>query len=186
MTGLPPETDCNDMLDNDCNGLIDCADPACAGVAPCAPVRRDPSVIKFGPAGRGLDLFQAEGWVAVGPIDITRVEVDWLLTNSKGAIYRGALIPGDLVSRSTGRVFRFSDPGARTGNGKRFGIYAAQVKKLRDGSGYSFKIRAYGDLSAATEPDMDFQVYMGDLRPLITSGKLWVRTPWGWRAPRDH
>jgi len=29
-TSIPPET-CNDRVDNDCDGLIDCADPDCAG-----------------------------------------------------------------------------------------------------------------------------------------------------------
>jgi hypothetical protein len=34
---LPSTEDCDDRMDNDCNGRVDCADPRCAGAAECRP-----------------------------------------------------------------------------------------------------------------------------------------------------
>ena len=37
--GVPsPGENCTDGIDNDCNGLIDCNDPFCAAIPPCAPI----------------------------------------------------------------------------------------------------------------------------------------------------
>src|SRR5262249_17514721 len=71
----PEAGHCNDMIDNDCNGLIDCTDPACApatcegglqdgqacetdpaimactqgeGVCLCPTIKKDPTTIRFG------------------------------------------------------------------------------------------------------------------------------------------
>lgn len=56
---------------------------------------------------------------------------------------------------------------------------------MHDGSGYSYTIEAYGDLSAAIEPQMALQFYVGDQSVFVMSG-LWTQTSRGWRAPRDH
>ncbi len=47
--GLPEV--CGDGADNDCNGLTDCLDPACAGVVPCACVPKSPTEL----CGEGID-----------------------------------------------------------------------------------------------------------------------------------
>jgi hypothetical protein len=116
-------------------------------------------------------------------VDLGTVEVDWLLTNANGPIYKGALIPGDLVT-TTGRHYRFSDRGARTGNGKRFGIYSVKFNKLHNGSGFSYTLQAYGNLKGATDANMSVQVYVGDATFAVS--KQWTQTPTGWRMPKDH
>jgi len=147
-------------------------------------VQRDPSFIKFGPPGQGRDLLQLQAKVKTTQTTVTGVEVDWLLSNSKGVLFKGALIPGDLVPNASAKVFQFKDVAARSGQGRRFGIYIAKIKPLRDGSGYTFKMQAIGDFSAADEPNMSFQFYLGE--ETFFSGVPWMQTGNGWRAPKQH
>ena len=65
--------------------------------------------------------------------------------------------------------------------------------KQNGNTSYTFSFTAYGDLSAATDPNMRLQFYLGvdanaarDGRIFITLPKPWTRTPTGWRAPKDH
>ena len=190
VTGLPAETSCNDMQDNDCDGKIDCMDPDCTSVTPCRPARKDPTSITFGHGGPGHDRFKTQAKVQMTPIDLTQVEIDvGLFSKTGGAIYKGALIPRDLVSYRNGAQYRFSDPGARFGTGKRFGISRVKIKRLGDDSGYTVKFEVYADLRAAADPnadpDMRVQFYLGD-ETFITSELPWSRTASGWRAPKDH
>jgi hypothetical protein len=180
---VPPggtEAVCNDMADDDCDGVVDCDDPDCVGIDTCPPIKRDPSRIVFGPPG-GLDLFTSHGRVEpTEPIDPGTVEVGWMVSNGRGPVYRGALIPGDLTANRKRNRFVFKDSGARSGQAKRFGIYRAKIRITRRGTSYGYKIKAYGDLSAATDPDMVVQFYIGD--------QVWVHDePWiprgnGWRS----
>jgi hypothetical protein len=175
------------MLDDDCDLLIDCLDPDCVGApraTPCPRIRKDPTMILFGPPG-GRDLFRSNGKLDTPAVDFTQLQVGWLLTNGRGAIYRAKLEAGDLVPLPNGKVFRFVDPDARYGAGKRGGIAVAKIKPLKDGSGYSYNVRAYGDLSAATDAAMAVQVYVGNQRPFMMSD-IWTQMPRGWRAPKDH
>ena len=189
VTGLPAETSCNDMQDNDCNGLIDCADPNCVNITPCRPARKDPTSITFGHGGVGRDRFKTQAKLTMTPTDLTQLEIDVGLSNSTGAIYKGALIAHDLVSYRGGALYRFSDPGARFGRGKRFGISRVKIKKLGDDSGYTVKFEVYANLQAAAAPDADakmrVQFYIGD-DTFITAEAPWSRTASGWRAPKDH
>jgi hypothetical protein len=168
------------MADDDCDGLIDCDDPDCAGVAPCPPIKRDPSRIVFGPPGK-LDRFTSHGRVEPGePLDPSTVEVGWLLSNAQGPIFKAALIPGDFTVDPSHTTFRFVDRDARRGHGKRFGILRARIRITRGGTSYGFKIQAYGDLSKATDPDMVLQFYIGD--HVFVHDQPWTRNGAGWRS----
>ena len=90
---------------------------------------------------------------------------------------------------TTPLIFRFRNLDARTSGG----LYSVKIKRNKDGVSYSFSFGAYGDLSAATDPDMRLQFYIGtdgnaaqDGRIFITLNTPWKRTPHGWRAPKDH
>jgi hypothetical protein len=167
------------MADDDCDGLVDCDDPDCNDVAPCPPIKRDPSRIVFGRPGES-DQLTSHGRVEPRVrVDPSTVEVGWMLTNGRGAIWRGALIPGDLrVSRSGTRFF-YEDPEARHGRGKRFGISRVKIRKTRGGTSYNYRIEAYGDFSAAG-PDMALQFYVGEENFFFEAP--WMPRPWGYRS----
>jgi len=172
-----------DMVDNDCDGLIDCADPDCDGVPPCPVARKDPTLIRFGRGG--LDLLRGHATLDMTPVDLGAMPVGVLLGNPHDVIYRGVLPAGALTASPTGTIFRFSNPAARSVGG----FYALKIKQRGDGSAYAFSFAAYGDLSAATDPLMRLQIYIGDApdaRPFITTDAPWTRTSSGWRAPKDH
>lgn len=172
------------MTDDDCDGLIDCLDPDCARTPPC--IRRDPSRIRFNEQPVGLDLFTSHGKVNVQQaVDVATQEVGWVLSNSRGVIYRGSLQPGDLTSNVNSRVLRFRDRAARLGQGQHDGIYKAEITVGYHGT-ISYHVKAYANLSAATDPEMALHFYLGNGpqgQAWGTSGK-WRRTSRGWVAGR--
>jgi len=176
------------MIDNDCNGLIDCADPSCSNIFPCKRASKDPTVIKFGSAGR-LDRIRGHAKLTTPPVDLTTTPVGVLLSNLNGAIYSKDLAAGMLIGNPNGTIFRFRNPDARTSGG----LYGVKIKRNIDGMSYTFSFAAYGDLSAATDPNMRLQFYIGtdpnaaaDGRIFITLDTPWTKTANGWRAPKDH
>jgi hypothetical protein len=180
------------MMDNDCDLLIDCADPDCSSVFPCPTAKKDPTVIRFGREG-ALDLIKGHAKLEMAPVDIKAMAVGVLLSNPNvlpnGTIYAGSLAAGALTPSPSGRIFRFRNPDARTGGG----IYSLKIKQARDGSFYTFGFTSYADLSAATDANMRLQFYIGDDanaardgRIFITIATPWTQTPTGWRAPKDH
>lgn len=170
---------CTGLLDEDCDGLVDCDDPDCTNVAPCGPIQKDPSTIKFDVIG-DLDLFKSHGRVEPGaPIDVGSGAIGWAVTNAQGTIYRGTLHGIDLTANPRRTVFRYLDRGARAG-GSRSGIYRAKIRISRGGTSYGYKIQAYGDLSGAVDPDMSIQFDIGG--KTYVHSEPWKRTKKGWKA----
>jgi len=167
------------MVDDDCDGLIDCLDPDCV----CKPARKDPTILTF--VQSHLDRFRSQATLDIAPLDLGSMQVGVLLTNPNGVIYNAVLAPGDLSSRANGTIFQFRDPAARTGHGNPAGIYNLQIKQHRDQKGYTIKVEAYADLSRATDPMMRIQFYLGD-NVFITTPAPWKQMSNGWRAPKDH
>ena len=174
------ETICNDMIDNNCDGLVDCDDPNCVDTEECPSIKRDPSKIIFGKDGK-LDKFKSHGRVEPDQaIDVSSVEVGWMLSGPNGPIYRAALIPGDFKVNRKGTTFKFRDRGAKLGITKRFGIFKAKIRIARNGTSYGYKIIAYGDFSAANSPDMALQMYIGD--QVWIHDQPWIQNARGWKS----
>lgn len=111
-----------------------------------------------------------------------------LLSNRSGAIYSFTLPPGALTPDPGGRIFRFNNLDALTSGG----TFSVKIKRTTHGA-YTFGFVSFADLSAATDPYMRLQFYIGDDanvardgRGFITIDVPWTRTPQGWRAPKDH
>lgn len=183
-TCVPVPEVCNNMLDDDCDGLIDCDDTADCP-PPCPSIKKDPSTIKFGPPGAGLDAFKSHGRVEpTESVDVTANVVGWVVSNARGAVYRGVLQPSDWTVNTRGTVFRYVDKEARlgAGRGKRDGIAKAKLRITRGGTSYGYKVLAYGDLSAATDPDMTIQFYLGNPSKTYSHSEPWKHTKAGWKA----
>jgi hypothetical protein len=175
------------MVDDDCDGLIDCFDPDCTGVFPCPRARNNPALIRFGRSGR-LDQVSGHAVLDMAPVNLTTMAVAVLLSNRNGSIYSGELPAGALSPRANGRLFQFRNRDARAEGG----IYRVMIRK-NQGNSYTFNFTSYGDLSAATDPNMRLQFYIGndedaarEGRVFITIDAPWRQTPFGWNAPRDH
>ena len=176
---IPSPEICNDMIDNDCDGLTDCVDPDCNNTPPCPIAHKDPTSIKFSRSG-GFDSIKGHATLESPVIDVSKVEVGILLSDLQGNIYGFTLPPGAMQPPG-GKTFRYRNTDARL-NG---GVYQVKIKQ-RTG-GYSFSFAAYGDLSGADNANMRLQFYMGDNpKPYITIDAPWIPTPSGWRAPKDH
>ena len=141
--------------------------------------------------GNGLDRFKFHGRVRLvppllgGPVDPVTSGFGVELRNEFGTIYQASLFPGDLTPERN-LYYRFSDPEARYGNGTRAGLYQiiTRFREYRDGWYYTVRIRAYADLSSATEPVMTVIFDEVDGPAGVTAE--WVQTGYGWRLPLNR
>jgi hypothetical protein len=174
---VPSPEICNNMIDDDCDGLVDC-DDVLSCPQPCPNIHKDPSTIRFGQNG-ALDIFKSHGRVdPEGSVDMTTSSVGWVLSNARGVIWSGMLSPSDFVSNATGTSFRYKNIDAKTTRG----IYKAKIRISRGGTSYGFKVQAYGDLSAATDANMSIQFYLGTTPKAYVHSEPWTRTKTGWKA----
>jgi hypothetical protein len=174
---IPTPEDCDNMVDDDCDGLVDCDDVADCPL-PCPPILKDPSTIRFGKNG-GLDRFDSHGRVEPeNPVDMGNSDVGWVLSNNRGVIWSGTLSPSQFRSTASGNTFRYTNPAARTQGG----IFRALIRITRQGTSYGYKVRAYGDMSAATDADMSIQFYLGNPPEAYIHSELWTRNAAGWKA----
>jgi len=195
---------CNNDIDDDHDGLIDCADPDCANlvfetcdnnchpVPPCQPLRNDPALISFGGTEATSESSDGSGERSAGPpgqfsfharliptteIDPLRERFVLTLSNDNGVIYRAELDPSRL--RADGKRFRYyaTDLGAVARDG---GIAKLSIQQRTYGGqvGYAFRVRAIGDFSRATLALMTTQVYFGDDVGYVTA--LWTGEPGHW------
>jgi hypothetical protein len=171
---------CDNMIDDDCDGLIDCLDvmgpdPDCL---PCPPFKKDPTDIRYLP---GLDRLRSKGVLETIPVDLSKVDVGLLLTNPSQVLYQFEMPGSALTASANGRIFRFRNLAARTTGG----VYEIKIKAQKDGSAYSVSTISYADLSAAMDPRMRIQFYLGKV-VFLSIDTPWKQLPTGWRAPKDH
>lgn len=161
---------CLDLEDNDLDGLIDCLDPDCD----CLPIGRDPGAIRFGKEGDG-DLFAVHGSLDPNTsFDPATDQITFLLTNDNGVIYSLVIPPGEV--KQIGRnLFRFRNKLAQR---NRDGLARFDLRYFPRRDVYTFVVKAYGDLSLATQAKMSVQLAIGDDGFLNTS--TWQQLPKGW------
>ena len=177
---MPQQEICDNEVDDDCDTLVDCVDEVdCAPEQEPCKILRDPSLIRFNPNNPGRDFFTSRGRVLLNePVDLASEEIGWFVSNSGGYIFQGALIAGDLNVARPGKG-TFTDREASQGRGRRFGIFTARVK-VRNGVAY-YAVKAFGDFSAATGPEMTVQFYIGHQTWGLTG--MWRQLPNGWKLP---
>ena len=147
------------------------------GQCQCPIILKDPTAIKFGPPGAGLDQLTSHGRIIItDPVDVAGSEIGWLVSNARGPIYGALLPPFSMRVFQTHKLFTYKNPDALT----KGGVYKAQIRITRFGISYGYKVEAYGDMSAATDPVMALQFYIGKRpTPGIHNG-AWTRTKFGW------
>jgi hypothetical protein len=187
--------DCNNGLDDDGDGAIDCRDTGCKPNAraeicsenceldePCDVFIRDPARIMFNREG-GPDEIYIHGRIPMSG-DFQRVGrgVVFELSNPFGAIYRASLGPGDMRAAVAGRYFRFRDRDAELLGelSSRGGIDSVRFRTRRFGGEkfIVFTIRAYGDLKAANYFRMTTKLSAGPEVGYLTAE--WTATSRGW------
>ncbi len=174
---VPSPEICDNGIDDDCDTLVDCVDETdCLPTVPPCRIRHDPSTIRFGSPRPGLDHFRSHGRVKLKErVDPTSVEVGWMISNAQGYVYQASLLPGDLTDR--GREFFFQDVAAPFGDGIRSGLYKVRLQ-INSRNTLYYWVKAYGDLSAATDANMTIQMHVGD--QWFGLSHPWVETGRGW------
>ena len=193
---------CNNDIDDDGDGFIDCADadcllipfPVCTNdcklVPPCTPLRNDPALIAFTPdsgdaaatsdepAGtpKGLFSFHARLFPTT-PLDLVKERFLVTLSNANGEIYRAELAPSML--RAKGKRYRFfAEDRALVAEQGGIAKLSVQRKYYGDELGYAFRVQAYGDFTRATLATMTTQAYFGDDVGYVTA--TWTGEPGRW------
>jgi hypothetical protein len=197
----PPVTagtfeDCNNMVDDDFDGDVDCRDKGCKPNARgqlcdetcnfdivCTKFIRDPATITFSRNSRP-DVFYIHGRIPVSgnPEPVTD-GLTFQVANERTVIYSAQLGYGELQGKIGGKKFAFEDPYARLfGDGSvAGGLSRVRLKfKWFKGQPYMvFTLRAYGDLGAADQWLMTTQISVGSEVGFLT--EEWTATPTGWK-----
>jgi hypothetical protein len=186
---------CDSQFDEDLDGLIACADPDCCEnlVTPscgadcqvanyCKPILNDPSVVKV--RVTQPDFYKIHGRVNVNPATWNPLETGFaiVLSNSSGVIYRSTLAGSDFRVKGVHRYI-WRDRSAKNGLGLRNGLETVRMKVSKDvdTGGLFFahlKVKAYGDFSAAIEPEMTTQVFGVEDTAILTA--TWEQRRGGW------
>jgi hypothetical protein len=205
---IPQTEDCTNMMDDDCDNLVDCDDPDCgdqSGVLvcqdgtqngqSCATTQQQTDCVNGGgrcvcakiqkdPStirfGSPFDVFQSHGRVEpVGTIDMSTSDVGWVVSGANGVVYSGTLHPSDFIPSTKGTVFRYNNPAARTEGG----IFRAKIRITRGGRSYGYKIKAYGEMkNKIADANMSIQFYIGAPAQSFVHSEPWKQLSWGWKA----
>jgi hypothetical protein len=199
----PPVTagtfeDCNNLVDDDGDGKIDCKDSGCAPGARdpicdegctldlvCTDVKDDPAVIKYYWNGKH-DSLSIHGRFQL--LDDMSPLIDGVIieiSNDLGAIYRAYLPPYLITANSSGTRYAFLDKAARTDGAESTanGLYRVTLirRNFSDGAYVTFKIKAYNDFTFATRVNMTTQVSVGTATGGLTVD--WTPIRHGWKLP---
>jgi cysteine-rich repeat protein len=134
----------------------------------------DPARIWFHSPSTLNDLLYVHGrWPTHYSVDPTNQVVGVRLSNANSVVY-SAELPAGAVQRARGQWVRFRDVTAKYDpNG---GIALFEVRQVPNW--YRVTVKAYGDISAATSPEMTIEVSFGPGQ--FTNSGTWKRTRKGW------
>ena len=98
------------------------------------------------------------------------------LSDGNGNVFFAVSVsPGDMRDTNGGRRVFYRDRGARTGGG----VYQVTIAQRHDAAGgYRVDVRAYGDLSGATAPDITTTITIGD--DVFANTSTWNQQQDGW------
>jgi hypothetical protein len=175
VPGWPPKTSCI--------GAASGCDDNCQAVLACNAMGPDPSIIRFGRDGKPDQFKMHASFVPQTEMYPESEEFSFLLTNASGVVYQARLLAGDLQVK--GRRYSFKDIGAKRGAPLRDGIYQVSIKqRVKHGRvNYAFKLKIYGDFSAATEALMMTQVKINNDGTMIV--EEWTPTNSGWKLDQS-
>jgi cysteine-rich repeat protein len=197
---VPLSEICDNGIDDDGDGLVDCRDPdcpafcevggnidrnepcmthrdcrvkfgsaaSCVSVGTCGSecllenfclrIDRDPARIRFGDLPERLDLFSGHGrFVVDAERDPTIGGFEMTLSNEHGIIFAARLLPGQMIAK--GKGFAYKDKAAKTVGG--LSLARLKYKIVKGEVNLNFKVKAYGNFSAATEPLMAIRIRVG-------------------------
>lgn len=175
----PCRPDCTYCGDGVQNGTETCDDGNHIDTDDCrndctVRLHHDPTAIRFHSSGTLNDwLFVHGRWPIRYSVDPTNQVVGVRLINANGVVY-SAELPAGAVQPAEGRWVRFRDVTVKHNpNG---GIALFKVRQRPNW--YAVTAKAYGDLSAATLPEMTIEVFFGQSQ--FTNSGTWKRTATGW------
>ncbi len=173
---------CENLTDDDGDGLVDCDDPDCSCLI-ITPVCKHPCPAKIILSDKRPDLLKFQ--VSFDPtfvLDPATVNVSIGITNSQGTVYAATLLPGDLRRQGGTRQWAFKDPAARTGGGIRAGLSLVKMvfKPEGDRGEWRINVKAFGDMSRATEAQMTIQMMVGS--DAFQKSATWEQIKNGWKV----
>jgi hypothetical protein len=137
-----------------------------------------PDKIIFGRHGKKDSLLVRSAFALGTVLDPAHETFHIVLSNSAGVIYQGTLTPGDLVHTGKGQRFAFMDHGARIGPGIRGGLASVVILPVPLDAGIRVDVLAFGNLAAATLPDMTLTITLGN--DTIARTTTWEKRVNGW------
>ncbi len=166
-----------------CVGEVSCS-VDCSFAASCTNVTRDPGRIFFAKEEGELDfLFVHATFRNQLNVRADGAPFHIVLSNENGVIFTGQLPSGILAGNARGTRYRFKNKLLGRGENSDPGVAVVKLKKKKKKSeghqSYSFKVKAYGDLSAATLPRMVTQVGIANEVAVIRGE--WTKIRKGWR-----
>lgn len=191
---------CANGLDDDGDGLTDCADPDCSNpaalgcdaecllVPACVGILNDPAIIYMhddGERAQGNGRFSFHGrMVPLTPVDPLVDGFVVTIGNANGEIYRAEVGPGDLRENSRKRYSLNATAAAIALNNG--GIHSLHIRQRKDDgeTGFGFRVKATGDYSRATLELMTTQVYFGNNVAYLTA--TWTQRPGRWTLYQRH
>jgi len=160
---------CTNLVDDDGDGLVDCADPDCA----CVAAGRGRAAIRFQQPSHDRLTVKARFEPAT-PIDPLHEATTFRLSNAAGTIAQATLPAGMLKAVGESR-FLFRDAQAAR---NRSGLARLDLQ-ISDGGAISWQMTFYGDLSGATLPVMTLQLGIGN-DAVVSEDAPWRRADTGW------
>jgi hypothetical protein len=152
--------DCDNAIDDDEDGLVDCEDPDCCTgeCGKCDPILDDPATIKF---RDGNDSVKIHGRLLDHGNPIQTFAISFSSGNTP------VVFEAPYIEQRRGKFFYVNKPAKTDG-----GIYKLRLRRqVRDGIAVvNWKILVYGDLSSITNPKITTQIYrVGDPVSIVTA-----------------